>query len=130
MIGCQHCGITMREDAMVCPRCGKGKVRIPNELDLVATLTPHQQALFHAQMAHRRKDPTTATLLAIFLGGLGIHHFYMGNLIAGVLYLIFCWTFIPAIVALLEAFGMAGRVHAYNQRQASEVAAQIRAFAA
>jgi len=43
-----------------------------------------------------------AALLALFLGGLGAHHFYLGRPILGVLYLLFCWTFIPAIIAFIE----------------------------
>ena len=34
------------------------------------------------------KSKTTAGILAIFLGGLGIHHFYLGNKSKGLLYLI------------------------------------------
>jgi TM2 domain-containing membrane protein YozV len=49
------------------------------------------------------KDKTTAGVLALFLGGLGVHKFYTGRTGMGILYLVFCWTFIPAIVALVEA---------------------------
>ncbi|HBJ34074.1 MAG TPA: hypothetical protein DDZ51_04785 [Planctomycetaceae bacterium] len=49
------------------------------------------------------KSKAVAVLLALLLGGLGIHHFYMGRAFRGLLYLLFCWTFIPAILALLEA---------------------------
>lgn len=52
------------------------------------------------------KSKTTAALLALFLGGLGIHRFYLGKGITGVLYLLFCWTFIPAIFALIEALNL------------------------
>ncbi len=48
------------------------------------------------------KDKTTAALLAILLGGLGIHKFYLGKGALGLLYLVFCWTFIPAIIGLIE----------------------------
>ncbi len=41
-------------------------------------------------------------LLALFLGGLGMHKFYAGKSI-GILYILFCWTFIPSAVALIEA---------------------------
>lgn len=41
-------------------------------------------------------------LLALFLGGVGGHKFYAGKIGAGILYLVFCWTFIPAIIALIE----------------------------
>jgi len=49
------------------------------------------------------KDKTTAGLLALFLGGIGIHKFYLGRGGQGILYLIFCWTFIPAVIAFIEA---------------------------
>ena len=42
-------------------------------------------------------------LLALFLGGLGIHNFYAGKTLLGIIYLVFCWTFIPAIAALVQA---------------------------
>lgn len=45
----------------------------------------------------------TYVLLAIFLGGLGIHNFYAGKTGLGILYLLFCWTFIPSIAALVQA---------------------------
>ena len=51
------------------------------------------------------KDKTTAGVLALLLGGLGAHKFYLGRGLQGVLYLVFCWTFIPAIIALIEGIG-------------------------
>lgn len=48
------------------------------------------------------KSKIAAGLLAIFLGGLGIHKFYLGKPGIGILYLIFCWTFIPSIVGFIE----------------------------
>lgn len=48
------------------------------------------------------KDKTTAGVLGILLGGLGAHKFYLGQTGAGIVYLLFCWTFIPAIIGLIE----------------------------
>jgi len=50
------------------------------------------------------KSKSTTVLLAFFLGGLGIHRFYLGQNGMGILYLIFCWTFIPALIALFDFF--------------------------
>lgn len=51
------------------------------------------------------KSKTTAAVLALFAGGLGVHKFYLDRPGQGVLYLLFCWTFIPAFVAFFEAVG-------------------------
>lgn len=48
------------------------------------------------------KNKLVAALLAIFLGGIGIHKFYLGKPIQGILYLLFCWTWIPGIIAFVE----------------------------
>ena len=48
------------------------------------------------------KNPVVAGLLAIFVGGLGIHKFYLGRLGWGLIYLLFCWTGIPAVVGFIE----------------------------
>lgn len=49
-----------------------------------------------------RKEKLVAALLALFLGGLGIHHFYMNRPWIGIIYILFVWTFIPAIIAFFE----------------------------
>ena len=41
-------------------------------------------------------------LLAIFLGGIGIHKFYSGKIGMGIIYILFCWTWIPLIVSVIE----------------------------
>lgn len=48
------------------------------------------------------KSKTTAAILAIFLGGIGVHRFYLNQSGLGILYLLFCWTFIPLIVSLID----------------------------
>ena len=51
------------------------------------------------------KSKTTATVLCFFLGGFGIHRFYLGQTGLGVLYLVFCWTLIPGLIALIDFIG-------------------------
>lgn len=52
--------------------------------------------------AEPAKNKITAGLLALLLGGLGAHKFYLGKPVQGVLYILFCWAFIPSILALVE----------------------------
>jgi len=51
------------------------------------------------------KSKTIAAILAFFLGGLGIHRFYLGQTGKGFLYLLFSWTFVPALIALFDFIG-------------------------
>ncbi|HNP66848.1 MAG TPA: tellurite resistance TerB C-terminal domain-containing protein [Aequorivita sp.] len=48
------------------------------------------------------RSKTTAALLAFFLGGLGIHQFYLGNYFRGILFLLFSWTFIPIFIGVID----------------------------
>ncbi len=49
------------------------------------------------------KDKTSAGLLALFVGGFGVHKFYLGRPGMGILYLLFFWTLIPALVSFVDA---------------------------
>lgn len=81
MAYCRTCGAEIRDDAEICPNCGVRQKPVPPRVE---------------------KSKTTAGLLAIFLGGFGIHKFYMGKSLQGILYLVFCWTFIPGIIGFIE----------------------------
>ncbi len=48
------------------------------------------------------KDKNVAAILALFLGGIGVHKFYLGRSGWGILYLLFSWTMIPSFAALIE----------------------------
>ncbi len=41
-------------------------------------------------------------LLALFLGWLGIHKFYSGRIGMGILYILVCWTYVPAVISFIE----------------------------
>jgi TM2 domain-containing membrane protein YozV len=53
------------------------------------------------------KNRIVAIVLVIFLGSFGVHKFYLGQNVLGVLYLIFVWTFIPSILAFFDLLGLA-----------------------
>lgn len=48
------------------------------------------------------KSKTATTLFAFFLGAFGAHKFYLGAWGWGLLYLLFCWTYIPLLLAIIE----------------------------
>ncbi|RRO11539.1 NINE protein [Flavobacteriaceae bacterium 14752] len=48
------------------------------------------------------KDKTTAALLAFFLGGIGVHRFYLNQIGLGFLYLLLSWTFVPLIISFID----------------------------
>lgn len=80
MIYCRGCGKEIHETAKTCPQCGAQNSTIQTG----------------------QKSRIAAALLAFFLGGFGAHKFYLGKIGQGILYLIFCWTFIPSIIAFVE----------------------------
>lgn len=78
---CSGCGNQVHSTAVSCPRCGA-----------------RQESSYVSN-----KSKTTAGMLALFLGGIGVHKFYLNKPIQGLLYLVFFWTLIPGIIALIEA---------------------------
>ncbi|WP_321419146.1 TM2 domain-containing protein [uncultured Methanomethylovorans sp.] len=79
---CSSCGQIIKKEAEICPKCGVRQNTAPS--------------------SYRKKDKTTAGILAILLGGIGVHKFYLGEIGLGILYLCFSWTFIPSIVGFIE----------------------------
>jgi TM2 domain-containing membrane protein YozV len=73
---CKSCGVVIKIKAELCPKCGVRQ--------------------------RQTKSRTTAAVLALLFGGLGIHKFYLGQAGLGLLYLVCFWTFIPMIVGFVE----------------------------
>jgi TM2 domain-containing membrane protein YozV len=86
---------------------------------------PNPQAVFYQQYESVRRDEVVGILLALFLGCFGIHHFYLRRTGLGIVYLIFFWTGITAILGLIECFFMPGRVREFNAIQAAGIAAAL-----
>jgi len=49
------------------------------------------------------KHKPFAILMAVFLGGLGIHRFYIGQKKKGWWYLAFSWTLVPTVISWFDA---------------------------
>ncbi len=84
---CSDCGEVINLKAEICPKCGVRQMASPKAL---------------SSTAPNGKSKIAAALFAFFLGGFGAHKFYLGQIGQGLLYLLFCWTFIPAFVAFIE----------------------------
>lgn len=114
---CRSCGCPVNDGATYCPVCGSYQLAGPDpkaqpvvqpqvvyvqQPQVNYVQQPQPQVNYGSVRLHNR-DKTTAGLLALFLGGIGVHKFYLGQTGLGILYLIFCWTWIPGIIALVEA---------------------------
>lgn len=82
---CYNCGAKTNPEQIVCTSCGVslGKSKANS-------------------VGGNYKTKTAAGLWAIFLGGLGIHKFYLGSWGWGIVYLLFCWTYVPSLMGLIE----------------------------
>jgi TM2 domain-containing membrane protein YozV/DNA-directed RNA polymerase subunit RPC12/RpoP len=123
----QDCMILDNEDKIyvctICPKCGKeGKI---NRSSVIPTGTgyymkgtgtcgcgftfdkvmPNGTNPVLVAQAYYPSRRSTAGLLAILLGGIGIHKIYLGEAGIGLLYILFCWTFIPAILGFFTGIG-------------------------
>ena len=74
---CRACGSSIHESATDCPNCG-------------------------AKQNNSKLSKTAALLFCWFLGPFGGHKYYLGRPLAGTIYLLFFWTLIPAIFALVD----------------------------
>lgn len=82
MKNCDVCSQRISTEAIWCPTCGH----------------PNKSSSFDVPMKRR----VVTGLLALFLGGLGFHKFYLGKSKVGLLFLVFVWTLIPSIIALVQ----------------------------
>ena len=48
-------------------------------------------------------NKTIYIIVALILGGLGVHKFYADQVGQGILHLVFFWTGIPSVVAIIRA---------------------------
>lgn len=111
---CPQCGAPIDPDAMECRYCGERLV-VQRTLQQERQAQPQPQVVYVQQPQAAPQQPSSgidpswpikskvaAGLLGIFLGGIGIHKFYLGRIGAGVASILFCWTGIPELVGFIE----------------------------
>jgi len=101
---CKVCGSYVSYTDQYCPHCGA-------KLDGVVVVERQVE-----EPIRKRKNHIVAGILALLLGGIGIHKFYLGKVAAGVLYLLFSWTFIPSIIAFIEGIIYLVDEDGFNQK--------------
>ena len=130
---CKICGSEMNENQVVCLKCGCAKgagtqycANCGSELtpNAFACMNCGVAADFGAQNAKKTsgntgipgldndgwcpagKEKLVAILLAFFLGGFGIHNFYLGETKKGILKICTCWIGVGGILALIDFIKM------------------------
>lgn len=93
LVICDECGKEFSDQAAACPNCGAPSLYYVHPPSI--SVIPNRSG----------KNRSIAVLLALLLGGLGVHKFYLEKPGIGVLYFLFCWTWIPMILGLFEGIG-------------------------
>ena len=102
---CPQCGAPISAGAAKCEYCGAAVAQAAPQAQPQAqpqVVYVQQNTAHPERAAWPVKSKVVAAVLAFLLGGLGVHKFYMGQIGAGVLYLLFCWTYIPCLIAFIE----------------------------
>ena len=98
---CPHCGAPVVRDVF-CPKCG---TKIAENLEYCPNCGARQN---NRKNTASSKDRMTTALLALFLGTLGIHYFYLGKSTAGILTIVIslCTCGIWGVLILIQAIIM------------------------
>lgn len=89
------------------------KLNTPQQEEKEMTTEQLQNEILNEQLAQlksMKEDSNKPSLmvyllLALFLGGIGAHDFYVGKPVKGLIKLSFCWTGIPTIISLFNIIG-------------------------
>lgn len=109
---CPQCGAPIEPGASECKFCGE-KLATRQMQQSQGGYAQTQQVVYQQPQTQQVyvtninpawpvKSKIVAGVLALLLGSLGIHKFYLGKIGSGILYLCFCWTGIPSIIAFIE----------------------------
>lgn len=102
---CQNCGsqefTPLPNGAAQCRYCG---TTIPGVYKPMPSGIEQQINNIGTNFQTGNKDKMITLLIIFFFGYVGGQYFYLGQISKGVLCLLFCWTFIPTIIALIQFF--------------------------
>ncbi|MBK6802924.1 TM2 domain-containing protein [Novosphingobium sp.] len=97
----------------------------PMEVQMMTRdLAPEQKMLFSSQLAASSKDRSTALILSVLLGTLGVDRFYVGDIGLGLLKLFTIG--LCGIMWLIDLFIIRGRADELNRRKAQEILDSIK----
>lgn len=82
LTNCPECRNTVSSQAVACTKCGY-------------PIKP--------QILKGSKSKFVASICALFLGGIGLHKLYLNEVGQFLIYLCLSWTFIPAILGVIES---------------------------
>lgn len=98
---CEYCGNEIDDDAKFCPKCGTMQENAT--VQPIPAAQQEQTAQDYERSNASPKSRTVTALLAFFLGGLGIHRFYVGKVGTGFLQILLTCCFgLGCIWALID----------------------------
>lgn len=90
---CRKCGNDVGDDSY-CSKCG---ARVDG-FNHFRVDTPREKPVYSGKTVNK----LAYCLLAILIGSLGIHRFYAGRTVSGIIYILLCWSIIPGVLGLIE----------------------------
>lgn len=97
---CPQCQNAATIDAALCVRCGH---QFRTQLPIHRTQFVNVALPAPPQPYQSPRSRSIAAIWAFTLGGIGAHKFYLGEYGWGAVYLLFCWTFLPALISIIDA---------------------------
>ena len=118
---CKHCAAEIDNDAIICTKCGKQVAEIKGSepqniiINNSASSSASASATTITQNLNqgKAKNKTTAIILCClgFLGFAGIHKFYEGKIVLGIIYLLTGGLF--AIGTIIDLFSLLSKPSTY-----------------